>query len=78
MSCNCITELKERLNKKYDSEIELTNMEYKLFMEGGDFWPSLLFKYHPKNTDGSKSKKWNTSRVFPSYCPVCGKKYDDG
>lgn len=76
MICDCVKILKEKLCEKYDSDIETLNEEYKIFMEGGDFWPSLMFRYHTKKIDGTPSKKWTVSRVFPSYCPVCGKKYE--
>ena len=80
--CECIKKIKERLKEEYGESVELTNTTYMVPMEDGKppgkgiTKPDLLrFKFHPKNKDGSESKRWIKSFVTFRFCPFCGKEY---
>lgn len=79
MSCNCIDEVGEAIEKKY-GEYEFTNLEIGIDLKtGGEkVWPPCIqYSYHPKKTNGKPSKKTIKGYIGYSYCPICGKKYEE-
>lgn len=62
--CNCKEEINDRLKEKFGEEV---------FLHGYD----LLSGKSGTPFEHKEGKRKTTSYVFHTYCPFCGKKYDE-
>lgn len=75
MSCNCITKINELLKKQFNDSAE---MDAGIMAPTGTARVRIQGLYHKVKKDGSYAQKWDTINVIAEYCPLCGKKYDEG
>lgn len=71
MACNCIEKAKKTLEDKYGYPVEINAdimMDGTLRFAIGGSYRKLM-----KNGRSQEKKVW----VYPKYCPVCGKPYNE-
>ena len=72
MHKKCFNKLKKKLADQFGpGEFE---GEVVSFDKSTSSFPPARYKYHPKKTDGTPSKKFQHVSVFPTFCGVCGKR----
>lgn len=74
--CNCINEIEKTLNNELKTDdVIIQNVCYKL--------PRCIqvlscnCEYHKINTNGKKWKNKSIKTLAFTYCPFCGKKYEE-
>ena len=75
MACGCSETVKKRAEEEYGKTFDWdfvfrTNKELMDTVQCG----SLTFRYHPKKSDGTPSKKFKEGNFLFTYCPFCGEK----
>jgi hypothetical protein len=77
INCTCIKDNLAALKKQFGTDTNLTNTRNMINFKTGKTWTELeplRFRYHPKNINGTISKKWVTSFVNNNFCALCGKR----
>lgn len=79
--CNCVEDLTKLLNEKYEDkgEFEIKGSAYTISANKNNIGLMYcsLFSYKNIKKDGSMSIKKFEMPVKQSYCPFCGKKYQE-
>lgn len=75
MACKCITRMNGLLKKQFNDSAE---MDAGIIAPTGTARVRIQGLYHKVKKDGSYAQKWDVINVIAEYCPLCGKKYDDG
>lgn len=73
MACNCINNIEERLKAQY-GETACVNKGY---MSDGTIRAIVEGLYHKTKRNGDHEQKWTEINLLATYCPFCGKPYEE-
>ena len=73
MACNCIKDIEEKLKAQY-GETACVNKGY---MCDGTIRAAVEGLYHKTKRNGDHEQKWTEVGLLATYCPFCGKPYEE-
>jgi len=78
MSCECHKKIVRQAEEQYGetSDWGFVFRSNKTLMDTVQCG-ALTFRYHPKNSDGTPSKRFRMGNFLFTFCPFCGKKILD-
>ena len=71
MACNCVNEWNKKLKEKFNHTATVNHdiISGRVVING---------IYHKLKKDGSyNTNKWEEVALWPTYCPFCGKPYEE-
>ena len=77
MACNCFETVNEKLQEKLEDPTGSLNCVHQLIDNKFVTKPAVTFVYNKKKPDGSRQQKRTEIEVTYSFCPFCGKNYDE-
>lgn len=73
MACDCIKRIGEQIRKEYDDSAYIN----VALMFDGTVRFEITASYRKKKRNGEYEKKESTLHLYPKYCPICGKPYNE-
>ena len=73
MACDCIKNIEEKLKSQY-GETACVNKGY---MSDGTVRVVAEGLYHKAKRNGGHEQKWTEVSLLATYCPFCGKPYEE-
>lgn len=73
MACNCINNIEEKLKTQYGG----TACVNKGYMRDGTIRAIVEGLYHKTKRNGDHEQKWTAVSLLATYCPFCGKPYEE-
>lgn len=73
--CNCYNEVEKKYKERTGDE--KAKIDGALIFGSGCFYPTLTGLYHKKKKDGTLSNRVSEEHILPTYCPFCGKRYEE-
>ena len=73
MACDCINRLGDKIRKEYGDNAYVNTA---LMFDGTERF-DLTGKYRKKNRQEELEKKERTLHLYATYCPICGKPYNE-
>lgn len=73
MACDCIKNWTKVLEEKFNETATID----KSYFTDGTMRVNINGIYHKRKKDGSYAQKWEEVKLYPKYCPFCGKPYDE-
>lgn len=72
MACDCISKVEKLIKEKTN---ESGCLDAGIGVPSGVAMVNIYGLYRKQKKDGTFMEKWQQVKIFPEYCPFCGKKY---
>lgn len=80
MACTCISELTAQVKERYGPDAYLETV-FTINMSSGESFGEkpkpLALRYPKTKADGTPSERYAKANIYFSFCPFCGKPYDE-
>lgn len=74
--CGCLDKVEEEVKKQTKDENACVDFAL-VFGTEARMYPRISYSYQKRNKVGVMAKKKYEGTLLPTYCPWCGKKYDE-